>query len=762
MTRSQQAMPATQFRRKNGQQSSCENCRKSKLACDHVTPHCGRCVRLQKTNTCVYLVSPLTKPRPDAPKSSGVVKRSTKTQLRPLTTSIFTVHHPVVADSPPSEFEPFIRDPSQGLCLERVSNARSEAPRQTTSWGSIFSEFNINVEPEITAPGATAGSSLGWKDPELLQHATTALAQIPSQVMCEGLLEHALKYPDFGCFEPYLRQLHCGWWGFFGGNLERSLDPLSITPVLERLWANTASQVNDRVASNSPCWLATCSETNTTWSSLAYLLSEYGSACASLPPSHHLLSKYDKGQMCRDLGKGVKACLAICEAQNILSVDLVNARASMVLLQNSHDGDDLSTMSYPVTPLTNHAADHNYTNIAHLARLVTHMGLHMGSIYTSFVQTQLEHKAFHRAYIMDKSIATSSGRPPQLTRRFNQCPLPLELSDGQLLLSGQELAFACDLLDSEGWSTIDRSYPISYLRALSMLGNHREEILELTLGPSPPNLVNLQRYDDGSTHELSSRGLVMSHLQATYTRLPLRLQYDPDDNAHLEPFDFLNVIFLHLEYNKSIFLLHRLSRGVPLSQNEPLLSSAKAILNVIIMLYTNRDRLGNMFLFFPWAVMSYGTPAAAILAAELLTRPQYLSAVANGSTIYSRSETIQELSVFISCLKSIPTAEGNHAPCRRVERTLRKILDQVLDSPPTIAAATITPTTTPEMDGDSAIDLDIDWETFATGPCDPDYAQWLDTSTFADTFDPVDFEINDLGLHIPSDFCFGGPSKAWG
>lgn len=122
------------------------------------------------------------------------------------------------------------------------------------------------------------------------------------------------------------------------------------------------------------------------------------------------------------------------------------------------------------------------------------MGLHLGSTQICFIQAQLEHKAFHRAYAMDKSISTSCGRPPQLTRRFNQCPLPLDLSDEQLLLSRDDLDLVLNLLDSDGWATGEFSHPVSYLRALSMLANHREEILEIIMGPiAEGSLVNMQQ-----------------------------------------------------------------------------------------------------------------------------------------------------------------------------------------------------------------------------------------------------------------------------
>ncbi|OOQ88228.1 hypothetical protein PEBR_14380 [Penicillium brasilianum] len=195
-------------------------------------------------------------------------------------------------------------------------------------------------------------------------------------------------------------------------------------PVIEQIWANTASRSIDHLQFDPREWLQMRTGHNTTWDALAYLMSAYGSAYASLLPYHPLLADYTKSQLCGDIGKGIKACLSLCEAQEVFSVNLVNAHASMLLLQNSCNGDD---------------SKQNFTSIAHLARLVIRTGLHLGTVHICFIQTQLEHKAFHRVFAMDKSIATSQGSPPQLTRRFNQSPLPLELSDEQLQQSGNEL-----------------------------------------------------------------------------------------------------------------------------------------------------------------------------------------------------------------------------------------------------------------------------------------------------------------------------------
>lgn len=64
--------------RRNGKKQACEPCRKGKIACDHGTPHCGRCVRLKNTANCRYHPAPMT-------RGNGLLHRaSTAQRTRPV------------------------------------------------------------------------------------------------------------------------------------------------------------------------------------------------------------------------------------------------------------------------------------------------------------------------------------------------------------------------------------------------------------------------------------------------------------------------------------------------------------------------------------------------------------------------------------------------------------------------------------------------------------------------------------------------------
>jgi hypothetical protein len=51
------------FTRQNGQQQSCEACRKWKIRCDHTNPVCQRCLARNIGSQCFYHPAPMTKRR---------------------------------------------------------------------------------------------------------------------------------------------------------------------------------------------------------------------------------------------------------------------------------------------------------------------------------------------------------------------------------------------------------------------------------------------------------------------------------------------------------------------------------------------------------------------------------------------------------------------------------------------------------------------------------------------------------------------------
>ena len=78
-------------------------------------------------------------------------------------------------------------------------------------------------------------------------------------------------------------------------------------------------------------------------------------------------------------------------------------------------------------------------------------------------------------------------------------------------------------------------------------------------------------------------------------------------------------------------------------------------------------------------IATAGLPAAGVLAIELLKQEQSRQYTPD---ILPRSETIQDLSVFISSLGAVGPGEGNYSICNQGRRVLKKVLDQILSPAP--------------------------------------------------------------------------------
>jgi chromatin structure-remodeling complex subunit RSC3/30 len=154
--------------RRNGQLSSCEPCRKSKLRCDHQSPICGRCLCHDQAERCFYHPAPLTQPRARAVR---VVSRRSKRQQRPDNQSVFRVDKMISSTATPSPQSglPLVTDAGDKLSDQHIAQWTAKE-KQTLGPGilglvspqDIFKEYEdtMRVEepgslPAVTVPTAT-------------------------------------------------------------------------------------------------------------------------------------------------------------------------------------------------------------------------------------------------------------------------------------------------------------------------------------------------------------------------------------------------------------------------------------------------------------------------------------------------------------------------------------------------------------------------------------------------------------------------------
>ena len=116
-----------------------------------------------------------------------------------------------------------------------------------------------------------------------------------------------------------------------------------------------------------------------------------------------------------------------------------------------------------------------------------------------------------------------------------------------------------------------------------------------------------------------------------------------------------------------------------------------------------------------------GLPAAGVLAIELLKQEQ--------SKVYTpdilpRSETIQDLSVFISALTTVPSGAGNFSICNQGRKALKRVLDQILAPNP------------PPVEGSSDPPVFDDMSLYFPTGNDADFLQWLDNFEWDKNINP--------------------------
>lgn len=85
-------------------------------------------------------------------------------------------------------------------------------------------------------------------------------------------------------------------------------------------------------------------------------------------------------------------------------------------------------------------------------------------------------------FVLDKLSVMVTGRPPLVSHRYYTAPLPLDLSDEDLIADSETLSRAISALDERGWNTSGGLYPATVARARCMMALIRDELVEVTMG----------------------------------------------------------------------------------------------------------------------------------------------------------------------------------------------------------------------------------------------------------------------------------------
>lgn len=354
------------------------------------------------------------------------------------------------------------------------------------------------------------------------------------------------------------------------------------------------------------------------------------------------------------------------------------------------------------------------------------MGIHQGNATdseTPFFLAELRKRIFTSVYGHDKILATFLGRPPRLSHRYCKMEMPLDLSDDQLFNSGtgpeQDAIVAS--LDANGWNTSGQLSSTTWGRVWFQHCCIREDILEIALGTGDEDIT-------------SRANQVRARLNALHTSFPgfmkaspetiLDFQSDSTDQAQYFGFNFsgdnppklLNAIFtvcIHAGILHTEFLLQRALINRVKTDTAQLIPVSRRLLALVLLATSKKDFFRDCDMVYLLSV--HGLPSAGVLAIELLRQEQSQN---YNSELLPRSQTIQDLSVFISALSTVGPEEGNHGICNQGRRALKRVLDQILSPaprPPPHATAT---------NAEQPVFDDVNFQ-FPTGN-DADFLQWLE------------------------------------
>ncbi|KAL0937632.1 fungal specific transcription factor [Colletotrichum truncatum] len=684
--------------RKNGRAQACEPCRKRKVACDHTQPICNRCKKSKNPELCEYIVNstPVREtPRPNRLREHRRARESRAPSL-PLTLSFLpslpghpsgsTARAPITA-SPTTT-------PSSATTGRQPTSVSASHPTSPESVGATPSVLGIGylgftsfcgiyeetrhslkrLQPSGAAPIGEIGTTnyCGLEcspplTPQALETCLTVLRHVPDRETGLKLFDSHVN-PSDGWIRPVARQILESLYETFPRHFD-SANPASdseLEPLARTICANTAKCVNDE-ETDAEKWVAQLLGPNLRWESFGVLFVYWELAARYLGPY-----RPDVGTQFSSLDEGTKvvlgyrycicACMELTKAAgsggNTLLLFMTSKRT---IIESLFSGD----ASFACWQL------HSET-----VALSTFLGFHdevSSEPYVPNIGTEIKRKTFSYVFYMDKVLASFSGRPPMISRRYARTPPPLDLKDEYLLSDKATLARHVANLDENGWNTEGGLYSSTIVRARVMLAHIRDELFEIALGHGPVTPVE-------TLLDIKERQL------KTIASLPEILMFKDENiqDRKLEVSVLYVRLVVHLEHLQNMFFIERLlaRRG---HDDGTLLAVSYEMVSKTLMFWTNMDRLSVMNGDFEWLVMAYAAPGGGILCLELL-KPTLHGGNHPQNPKVTRSSIIQKLSLLVGFLDWVSPTAPNGDLCAGCKVVIQHVLDQALNNSAAAAA----------------------------------------------------------------------------
>nr|POF18029.1 hypothetical protein CFP56_13440 [Quercus suber] len=693
-----------------------------------------------KPEQCYYHPAPLTKSRdavatsqPSLPQSTSSPSVQTAPE-RPPNLSMLPASPPLnertsqsdtrLAEGPltipsvihPSSHPPFpqpvpLKQPRHGLPNPSPSSHNSAeasmAARENrlgflgpTSYSAIFSENPISLDSEVEEEDVPNIPPVTSKK---IRQGAEVLALLRDLPLYENFTQRWLESSDgIIVLQPMYQMWLIDTWTEFGQLLVEG-DTKQLLSLSELVWRNTRRPLKLHGQMTAREWAKSASGRNLRWEVVGIILSITGCIAVNLSDWDSIFDtirdRYvDKPTFAERMRKASEFCQCFCYESEVLN-DLTLAFMYEDLIL--------------VVCVKGEGAYMTWQRTGEVCDAIVAMGIHQGNFVdsgTPFWMSELRRKIFISAYGRDKSSATFLGRPPRLSYRYCRMEMPLDLNGEDIFYGGAGLEAAVAALDKDGWNSTGALQRTTWLRAWFQHCKIREEILEIALGSEDRGLSE-------RTQDIKQR------LDSLHASHPAFMRIAPEDvlnqSERQSPGSCLNAIFLisvHAGVMHTEFLLQRALINRRKHNYKELIPISRQILSLVLLAQSKRDFFRDFQADLTYLLAVHGLPTAGVLAVELLKQEQSRHYTTD---VLPRSETIQDLSVFISTLALVRPGEGNYTVCNQGRRALRRILDQILSPHPPPAA---------RSEGNAGPPLPVFDEMSLYFPTtnDADFLQWLE------------------------------------
>lgn len=437
------------LRRRNGQLSSCEPCRRSKLRCDHGRPRCARCERRGiSSQQCYYHPAPMSQhrqmswnPEQAAPSTPDTTPKTIDYEVGPVGMHSALLSVTTGDSAPQVRTQPFL-----------------------TLTGVATPSHAFEPTPTLLVEGAEVLKLLLDLLPKTNDSLQLALAEIH---------EHSINRP-VGI--TIIAAMY------------RAMRNLSMDPSTERRHemskAIFETTFQPFVFPESPAdgafEDAFCNPT-ARWESVGIFFASMGLILASekrldIGSSEYPAKKLERNAMAVKAFHASMQCHTFCERMGRVNDLTLWLLITAGCLATWCFGDD----SYCVWQVMGTMASVYYA-----------MDLHRGTKNAQSLPeyaVEIRRRAISITHELDKDLATFVSRPARITRQYCSLELPLDLPDSVLLGRPEEFQAAKARLDERGWNQDGIILRTFRERAKLSISFFREEVLELSLGRATSNL----------------------------------------------------------------------------------------------------------------------------------------------------------------------------------------------------------------------------------------------------------------------------------